>query len=321
MGELFAGRYELLDPVATGGMGAVWRIHDRVEDQVLLAKILRQADAASLIRFVREQSFRINHPHVVTPLSWAGVDDRVLFTMPMVRGGSVAELLRDHGPLPVPWVCTVLDQTLQALEAVHAAGLVHRDIKPGNLLLEPTGWGPPHLRLTDFGIAAPLDQPRMTQAQMVIGSPGYMAPEQLRGADPDPRTDLWALALVANELLTGWRPSAEGQPPDLAPLRADSMVPPGLVEVLAKALAENPDDRYPSAAQMRAALAAVPVPEAAPVWVPDRFSEPPPTATMGTPGTRPLTGPQAPARGRMLSWALLCFGALCLAAGAWLLVG
>ena len=100
MGEVFAGRYELLDPVATGGMGTIWRVLDRADGQVKAAKILRQSDAASLLRFVREQSMRIDHTHVVTPLSWAGVDDRVLFTMPLVRGGSVADLLHEHGALP-----------------------------------------------------------------------------------------------------------------------------------------------------------------------------------------------------------------------------
>ena len=96
--------------------------------------------------------------------------------MPLVRGGSVASLLSDFGALPLRWVGALLDQTLQALEAVHAAGIVHRDIKPANLLLEPTGRNQPHLRVTDFGIAAPMDEPRMTRASMAIGSPGYMPP-------------------------------------------------------------------------------------------------------------------------------------------------
>ena len=89
MGEVFAGRYELLDPIAAGGMGTVWRVLDRTAGDVKAAKMLRQTDAAMLLRFVREQSVRIDHAHVVTPQSWAGVDDRMLFTMPLVRGGSV----------------------------------------------------------------------------------------------------------------------------------------------------------------------------------------------------------------------------------------
>lgn len=256
MGEVFAGRYELLDPVAVGGMGTVWRIHDRADDQVKAAKILRQSDAATLLRFVREQSMRIDHPHVVTPQSWAGMDDRVLFTMPLVRGGSVATLMSEYGALPLRWIGLLLDQALQALEAVHAAGIVHRDIKPANLLLEPTRRGVPHLRVTDFGIAVPLDEPRMTHASMVIGSPGYMAPEQWQGADPDPRQDLYALGLVGLEMLTGQRPPTDGGRPALPEPTGDA-AHDGLVEVLGRATHEETTGRPDSAAQLRQELAAL----------------------------------------------------------------
>jgi serine/threonine-protein kinase len=148
------------------------------------------------------------------------MDDRVLFTMPLVRGGSVSTLLKKYGALPPRWVAMLLDQTLQALEAVHGAGIVHRDIKPGNLLLEPTGTGRPHLRLTDFGIAVPSDEPRLTQVAMAIGTPGYMAPEQIRGADPAPAADIYALGIVTLEMLTGRRPDAEAGVPDPTSLRS-----------------------------------------------------------------------------------------------------
>ncbi|WP_460801389.1 serine/threonine-protein kinase [Nocardioides pacificus] len=257
MGEVFAGRYELLDPVAEGGMGSVWLTHDRSDGQVKIAKILRQSDASSLLRFVREQSVRIDHHHVVTPLSWAGMDDRVLFTMPLVRGGSVADLLKEHGPLPVRWVAELLDQTLKGLEAVHAAGIVHRDVKPANLLLEPTGRALPHLRLTDFGIAAPVDEPRMTHASMAIGTPGYMAPEQWHGAHPDPRQDLYAVAAVGLEMLTATRPPGTPGPlvpPDLSSLPEPHEPAQRLVSVLLRSTVEDPDQRHASAAQMRAEL-------------------------------------------------------------------
>ena len=237
MGEVFAGRYELIDPIASGGMGTVWRVLDRADGKIKAAKMLRQADAAMLLRFVREQSVRISHDHVVTPQSWAGVDDRVLFTMPLVRGGSVADLLRRHGPLPPYWIGQFVDQTLQALEAVHAAGVVHRDIKPANLLLEPTGVERPHLRVTDFGIAVPADEPRLTQAHMVVGTPGYMAPEQYRGADPDPASDIYAVGLVALEMLTGRRPPSDGPPPpiDLSAMRIGDPAHDDVVDVIAAA--------------------------------------------------------------------------------------
>lgn len=253
MGEVFAGRYELLDPIATGGMGTVWRVLDRTAGDVKAAKMLRQADAAMLLRFVREQSVRIDHTHVVTPQSWAGVDDRVLFTMPLVRGGSVSSLMKSHGgALPPRWIAVLADQTLQALEAVHAARIVHRDIKPGNLLLEPTGRTRPHLRLTDFGIAVPSDEPRLTHVAMMIGTPGYMPPEQYRGADPHPSADIYALGVVVLEMLTGRRPPADGEPEpiDVAPLRTGVPEHDAVLEVVAAATAYDAA-RRPSAAELR----------------------------------------------------------------------
>ncbi len=118
--------------------------------------MLRQSDSASLMRFMREQGTRIAHDHVVTPLSWAGEDDRVLFTMPLVRGGSVATLVGDHGALPARWVRELLGQLLTALDAVHGTGVVHRDVKPANLLLHATGTARPHLMLTEGATTAEL---------------------------------------------------------------------------------------------------------------------------------------------------------------------
>lgn len=212
MGQVFAGRYELLEPIAEGGMGSVWQVHDRREGDVKAAKLLRQQDASSLLRFIREQATRIHHPNVVTPLGWAGEDDAVLFTMPLLRGGSVAMLVGDHGALPEQWVAQILDQTLSALEAVHAAGVVHRDVKPANLLLEPTGTDVPRVRLSDFGVAVSEDQPRLTATDVWFGTPGYMPAEQT--GDPDPRHDLYAAASTGIHLLTGKKPP---QPDEAVP--------------------------------------------------------------------------------------------------------
>lgn len=256
MSEVFARRYELLDPIAEGGMGSVWLVRDQEDGRVKVAKLLRHSDAGSLLRFMREQSTRIHHPHVVTPISWAGEDDTVLFTMPLVRGGSVATLVGDWGRLPEPWVHLVLEQTLSALEAVHAARVVHRDVKPANLLLEPTGAGRPHVRLTDFGIAVPVDQPRMTLSSATLGTPGYMAPEQLAGGDPDPRQDLYAAAMVGLKMLLGHPP----------PFRGEELPATPLGRLLIRAGDPDPARRPASASAMLEELRAVLPPSAA--WDP-----------------------------------------------------
>ncbi len=253
MGEVFAGRYELVDPLAAGGYGTVWRVWDRREQTFRVAKVLKQSDSESLLRFVREAGRRISHPHVVMPIGWAGEDERVLITMPLVRGGTLAGLIREYGRLPLDYALEVTDQLLDALTAVHAAGLVHRDVKPANVLLEPTTDGFPDVRLGDFGIATPADAPRLTQLHGVIGTPGYLSPEAVSGADPDPRQDLYAVGAVLVEMLTGAKPS-----------RTEAVsVPPGLpweVAALIGSLVAPIGQRLPSAAAARQALAGIVTP-------------------------------------------------------------
>ncbi len=176
MGEVFAGRYELIDPIGRGGVGAVWRAWDHRRRRYVAAKVLQQSDAHTLLRFVREQALRIEHPHVLAPASWAADDDKVLFTMDLVSGGSLAHVIGDYGPLPPRFVCLLLDQLLSGLSTVHAEGVVHRDIKPANILMEATGTGRPHLRLSDFGISMRKGEPRLTETNYVVGTPGYFAP-------------------------------------------------------------------------------------------------------------------------------------------------
>lgn len=239
MGDVFAGRYELVDPLGEGGVGTVWRAWDRRRSRYCAVKVLRQVDAASLLRFIREQSLRLEHPHVLAPTGWAGEDDKVLFAMPMVRGGSVATLVGDFGPLPVRLAAVLLDQLLSALESIHSEGVVHRDVKPANLLLDATGTGRPHLWLGDFGIAAGIDEPRLTQGPYALGTPGYLAPEVRRqGWHPDPRADLYSAGMSALEMLTGAPPEDDVDVAEAlaAAPRADP-VPEALVEIVA-ALAE-----------------------------------------------------------------------------------
>ncbi|MFF4226976.1 serine/threonine-protein kinase [Streptomyces abikoensis] len=259
MGELFAGRYELVDPIGRGGAGAVWRAWDQRRKRYVAAKVLQQSDAHTLLRFVREQALRIDHPHVLAPMSWAADDDKVLFTMEMVGGGSLAHLIGDYGPLPAHFVCVLLDQLLSGLGAVHAEGVVHRDIKPANLLLEATGTGRPHLRLSDFGIAMRKGEPRLTDTNFVMGTPGYFAPEQMLGEEPDFPADLFAVGLVALYLLTGRKPDAEALVelfPEQGVPSAPQEVPEPLWEVVANLLHPDPYARFRTATGARKALAA-----------------------------------------------------------------
>ncbi|GAA3886528.1 serine/threonine-protein kinase [Streptomyces lacrimifluminis] len=258
MGEVFAGRYELADPIGRGGVGAVWRAWDHRRRRYVAAKVLQQSDAHSLLRFVREQALRIDHPHVLAPASWAADDDKVLFTMDLVAGGSLVHLIADYGPLPPAFVCTLIDQLLSGLAAVHAEGVVHRDIKPANVLLEATGTGRPRLRLSDFGIAMRLGEPRLTETDYVVGTPGYFAPEQMLGADPDFPSDLFAVGLVALYLLEGAKPdskalieyfAAHGTP------GAPKGIPEPLWQVVATLLQPDPQARFRTATGARKALA------------------------------------------------------------------
>ncbi|MGW4235056.1 serine/threonine protein kinase [Streptomyces sp. NPDC004980] len=309
MGEVFAGRYELIDPIGRGGVGAVWRAWDHRRRRYVAAKVLQQSDAHTLLRFVREQALRIEHPHVLAPASWAADDDKVLFTMNLVSGGSLAHVIGDYGPLPPRFVCLLLDQLLSGLSTVHAEGVVHRDIKPANILMEATGTGRPHLRLSDFGISMRKGEPRLTETNYVVGTPGYFAPEQMMGAEPDFPADLFAVGLVALYLLQGQKPdsqalieyfAAHGTP------GAPQGVPEPLWQVLAGLLQPDPQARFRTATGARKALTAAvemlpdPGPDEEPVEVFDQIGPLPagfgPDGPVQTPQTpvQPLGGPQAP---------------------------
>ncbi|MGK5693407.1 protein kinase domain-containing protein [Streptomyces sp. URMC 128] len=259
MGEVFAGRYELVDPIGRGGVGAVWRAWDHRRRRYVAAKVLLQSDAHSLLRFVREQALRIDHPHVLAPTSWAADDDKVLFTMDLVAGGSLVHLVGDYGPLPPAFVCTLLDQLLAGLAAVHAEDVVHRDVKPANILLEATGTGRPRLRLSDFGIAMRLGEPRLTETNLVVGTPGYLAPEQMMGAEPDFPADLFAVGLVALYLLEGAKPDSKALIQYFAEHGtpgAPKGIPEPLWQVVAMLLQPDPQARFRTATGARKALAA-----------------------------------------------------------------
>ena len=264
MSDVIAGRIELLDPLARGATGSLWRAIDRRHGAICAAKVMRQRDGADVLRFVREQTVGTAqglgaHPHLLPPYTWVAEDDTIVLVMPLVHGGTLSGAVADHGPLAPALVVHLLRQLLDALSAMHGASWVHRDVKPANLLLALTGQGGPHLLLADFGIALHESDVRLTATGLVHGTPGYMAPEVLEGHTSDASQDVWAAAACALEALAplprGERPAPGKLPVRLSPALAGSPDPaaPALEQVLSAMFAADPRAR-PSAAGARDAL-------------------------------------------------------------------
>jgi len=205
------GRYRLTESVGQGGMGRVWRAHDEMLERPVAVKELYLegpgTDADERTR--RERALRearagarIDHPGVVRVYDVAEEDDRLWIVMELIEAPSLERTVADHGPLGVRETARVGLALAQALHRVHAAGVLHRDVKPGNVLL-----GPGHrVVLTDFGIAALQDTQALTMDGMLIGSPEYMPPERATGGDPGPASDWWSLGATLCTALTGHSP-------------------------------------------------------------------------------------------------------------------
>lgn len=253
MAEVIAGRFELIEHIAQGGSGSVWLARDLQCRRRCAAKVMRQSYSGELLRFVREQGVKFDHPHLLTPYGWAAVDDRVVIASQLMRGGNLHTALQDYGAMSPELTAEVLAQLLEALGHVHAAGWIHRDVKPANVLLELTGTGVPRVRLTDFGIAAHRDQPRLTQLGITVGTDDFLAPGQRAGADPEPAQDLYALGVLGVQLLD---PALHG-PALRERCEALSGQPPAgpLERVLVGLLSPQPDDRQRAAARAPELLA------------------------------------------------------------------
>jgi len=283
IGAVLAGRYELLAVLGGGGMGTVCSAHDRELDEVVALKLLRpelaQAPGAQ-DHFRREVKLarRITHRNVARTFELGEHAGQRFLTMEFVAGASLGERLRQRGRLPVAQAVPIFLAVCDALAAAHEAGIVHRDIKPDNVLLEPQG----RVVVTDFGIAAFRDE-RAAAAALgaTSGTPAYMAPEQLEGGQPTPQTDLYALGAMMFEVLTGelpWRADTviaammrrlAEPPPD--PRAQVPELPAALATVVVRCMQRAPDERPASAlAVARELAAAVAEPAPAPAPAPDR---------------------------------------------------
>ncbi len=271
VGSVLAGRYEVKELLGTGGMGVVYRATDRELQETVAVKMLRpalQLDAGLLERFKQEIRLarRITHRNVVRTHDLGESGGVTFITMEFVEGTSLEELIRRRGRLPLDVTLPIIKQLLRALEVAHEVGVIHRDIKPANLMVQPSGV----VKVMDFGIARLAEPPKtataLTQAGAIVGSPDYMAPEQLLGEDLDARADLYAAGCVMYECLSGQRlyqapnlmaliaRQVEEPIPDIA---AATGAPDPIVQVMAGALAKAREHRWPSAGAMLAALDAV----------------------------------------------------------------
>jgi beta-lactam-binding protein with PASTA domain/tRNA A-37 threonylcarbamoyl transferase component Bud32 len=201
------GRYHVIDRVAAGGMGEVFRARDAVLDREVAIKVLHRSlagDQGFVERFRREAraAASLSHPNIVAVHDWGAVDGIYYMVMEYVRGRAARDLLNAQGRLEPAQAADVLRQTLLALEHAHRQGIVHRDVKPENILVTSDGV----VKVADFGLARAYADGRQTQAGTVTGTVQYLAPEQIRGEPADPRSDLYSLGIVGFELLTGRLP-------------------------------------------------------------------------------------------------------------------
>ena len=271
-GALFANRYDVKEVLGMGGMGVVYRAFDRELQEPVAIKTLRPeamaGETVALERFKQEIRLarKIAHRNVVRTYDLGEVGGMYYLTMEYAEGTSLKQLIASRGRLPIPVTLTVGKQLCRALEVAHEQGVIHRDIKPQNIVVEPSGF----LKVMDFGIArlaTPAPGTGLTQEGTSIGTPDYMSPEQLSGMELDARSDLYAAGVVLFECVTGRVPfeaettwalvakHLEEEPPD--PRTVNSEVPEGLARIILRAMAKRPADRYQSAAQMHDALAAI----------------------------------------------------------------
>jgi hypothetical protein len=292
MARLLADRYELREVVGAGGVARVHRAVDRHLERDVAVKMLddqqaRSADPSGRDRFLREarSAARVQHPHLVTVYD-AGEDAGELFlVMELVDGESLAALIGQRAPLPVDEAVSIAVQILDGLSAVHADGVIHRDVKPSNVLVDGAG----QVRLTDFGIAKRLDdiEENLTSAGMVVGTPTYLAPEQAADGRLSVATDIYLVGLVLDEMLTGRRPNGSA----LDPRRARPDVPPAVADAVVRATDPDPRQRFQSAMEMIEALRGAPSPVATLVFpaAAGAFPAAPATGhTTAKPGIHPI---------------------------------
>jgi serine/threonine-protein kinase len=348
------GKYRIEAEIGRGGMAVVYRGYDPDLDRNVAVKVLAPHlvwDELFVERFLREAraAARVKHPNIVTIHDVGQQAGWYYFVMEYLAGHSLTALIQQRGSFPPQAVLAILRPVASALDYAHHDGLVHRDIKPGNIMVSPRG----HVTLTDFGIARAVQDARLTGTGTIVGTPEYMSPEQAKGLTVDARSDQYSLAVVAYEMLSGDVPFKANStlalmyklvhepPPPISQARSD--LPAGVQPALGRALAKEPGERYSkvmefvevldralAGGKIETAAAAAPALAAAAVAEPPtpvmQPAPPPPSGPRSTPAAvaRPTPQPQPAAdRSRMVIWGLSLTAVVVLIAilgGCWFLV-
>ena len=260
------GRYKVVNELGRGTMGVVYKAHDPQIDRMVALKVLRPDRVVSqdfVLRFLREAKAigRISHPNIVTVYDVGQDHGTIFIAMEYLEGRPLNEVIKDR-TVPVDETVGMCVQVAEALEYAHRQGIIHRDIKPSNIILTPDN----RIKLTDFGIARieDPDAAQQTQAGDILGTPVYMAPEQVMGQKADGRTDLYALGVIAYEMVVGKRPFGGGniaaifrsithEPPE-NPMTMGSLDNRALADLILKSLSKDPANRFQTGEAMATAL-------------------------------------------------------------------
>jgi tRNA A-37 threonylcarbamoyl transferase component Bud32 len=270
-------RYEVEGTVGRGGMATVYRGTDRVLGRTVAVKVLSEkyaGDEKFVTRFRREAqaAAALNHPNIVGVYDTGDEDEMHYIVMEFVEGETLADVLKREGPLDPTRAVAIAEDVATALEAAHDKGLVHRDVKPGNVMIDRDG----RVKVMDFGIARAAADDTLTQTGLVLGTASYLSPEQAQGSQVDSRSDIYSLGCVLYEMLAGRPPFAGDSPVSIAyrhvnedprpPSDVAPSVPRELDAVVLRALAKEPDERFATAEEFRTALdAAMGGPDTAPI--------------------------------------------------------